>query len=147
VAFRECDSTSSLNGCSFNNSLYRLVDFLFWVAVALLIALLAGGVYFLSRRRGGTASVDWSKAIWAAVDLAVIVLAGFTAVPAFLTQGGAIVTSGSSYGFNSYDYYLNVPITSTRSSSLVGSFESNIPVDVYLLNTSIWDNNFGPYCP
>ena len=147
VAFRECDSTSSLNGCSFNNSLYLLVDFLFWLAVALLIALLAGGVHLLSKRRGGTASVDWSKAIWAAVALAVIVLAGFTAVPAFLTQGGAIVTSGSSFGFNSYDYYLNVPITSTRSSSLVGSFESNIPVDVYLLNTSIWDNSFGPYCP
>ena len=148
VAFRECDSTTSLNGCSFNNNLYLLVDFLFWLAAALLIALVVGGIYLRSKREGGGAPfMGGSKAMWASMALAVIVIAGFTAVPAVLTQGGAIVTSGSSFRFNSYDYYLNVPITSTRVSVLVGSFASNVSVDVYLLNTTKWDNNFGPYCP
>ncbi len=148
VAFRECDSTTSLNGCSFNNSLYLLVDFLVWLAVALLIPLLVGGVYLRSKREGrGVSSVGRSRVILATVALAVVMIAGFTAVPAALTQGGAIVTSGSSFRFSSYDYYLNVPVSSTRPSVLVGSFASNVPVDVYLLNTTKWDNNFGPYCP
>lgn len=148
VAFRECDSTTSLNGCSFNNSLYLLVDFMLWLAVALLIALVIGGIYFRSKREGGGASfVGGSKAMWATVALFVIVIAGFTVVPAVLTQGGAIVTSGSSFQFPSYDNYLNIPVTSTHQATLVGSFTSSVPVDVYLLNYTKWDNNFGPYCP
>ena len=148
VAFRECDSTTSLNGCSFNNSLYLLVDFLFWLAVALLIALVAGGIYLRSKREGGGSSfVGGSKVMWATVALAIIVIAGFTAVPAVLTQGGAIVTSGSSFQFPSYDNYLNIPVASTQQATLVGTFTSSVPVDVYLLNYTQWDNNFGPYCP
>jgi hypothetical protein len=148
VAFRECDSTTSLNGCSFNNGLYLLVDFLFWLAVALLIALVVGGIYVRSKREGGGGSfVGGSKSMWATMALAVIVVAGFTAVPAVLTQGGAVVTTGSSFQFPSYDNYLNIPVTSTRQATLVGAFTSSVPVDVYLLNYTQWDNNFGPYCP
>ena len=147
VAFRECDSTTSLNGCSFNNSLYLLVDFLFWLVVAFLIALVAGAIYTLSKRGRSAAFIDRSKVILTAVVLATITLTGFTIVPAALTQGGAIVNSGSSFQFSSYDYYLNIPVTSAHQSTLVGSFTANIPVDVYLLNYTLWDNNFGPYCP
>jgi len=148
VAFRECDSTTSLNGCSYNNSAFLLVDFLVWLVIALLIALVAAEVYLLSRRGdGGAAFVDKSKAIGATAVLTLILIIGFAVVPAALTQGGAIVTSGSSFQFPSYDYYLNIPVTSTHQSTLVGSFTANVPVDVYLLNYTQWDNNFGPYCP
>ncbi len=147
VAFRECDSTSSLNGCSFNNSLYLLVDFLFWLAIALLSALLAGEAYVAYERTRGRRSSIEPPAKWAAVALAVLAVLGATVVPATLTQGGAIVTSGSSFQFPSYDYYLNIPVAATQRFTLVGSFSSNIPVDVYLLNYTQWDNSFGPYCP
>jgi hypothetical protein len=52
VAYRECDSTTSLNGCVFVNSTFLLVDFLFWFAVACLVSLLVAEIYdsFIQRR-------------------------------------------------------------------------------------------------
>ena len=149
VAFRECDSTTSLNGCSFNNNLYLLVDFLFWLAVAMLVALLAGAAYVgYERTRGRRISIGLAGK-WTALSLAVLLALGLTVVPSALTQGGAIATSGSTFSFTPGDF-VDIPFNPAHAANLTGSFASSIPVYVYLLNSTqfgSFDLGGDSYCP
>ena len=149
VAFRECDSTTSLNGCSFNNSLYLFADFLFWLVAAMLMALAVGIAYVgYERTRGRKVSIGLAGKC-AAVSLIGLLALGWTVVPAVLTQGGAIATSGTTFSFIPGDF-VDLPFNSASASNLTGSFTSNIPVDVYLLNStqfSSFDLSGNWYCP
>jgi hypothetical protein len=151
VAFRECDSTTAISGCVYTNTTYLLVDCLFWIAVALLLAITAGFVLRHLRSRQGQEGMgggdSWEK--WAAVVLVILVASGMFLVPLAFTQGGAIVTSGSTFSFDSGDF-LNIPVISARSSQITGSFVSDVQVDVYLLNSTqfmSFDDSGSWYCP
>jgi hypothetical protein len=151
TAFRECDSATAINGCVYTNTTYLLVDYLFWIAVALLLAIVAGVVLRFAQKRQGQwrTERDDLQEKWAVVVLAFLVALGLTLVPPALTQGGAIVTSGSTFSFYSGDF-LNIPMNSAHSSQLTGSFVSDIQVDVYLLNSTqfmSFDQSGNWYCP
>lgn len=151
VALRECDSTTAIGGCVYTNKTYLLADYLFWVAVALLLAVVAGVVLRSARKREGRERMGRGdpQEKWVAVLLALLVASGLTLVPLALTQGGAIVTSGSTFSFYSGDF-LNIPMNSAHSSQLTGSFASDIQVDVYLLNSTqfmSFDQSGNWYCP
>ncbi|MDA4127522.1 MAG: hypothetical protein OK452_10045 [Thaumarchaeota archaeon] len=150
VAFRECDSTTATSGCVFTNPSYLLADFIFWLATAMLVAVIIGEVYQAQSKRGQRKLEGRDpRAKWVAVFLAVLMIAGLTVVPPVLTQGGAIITSGSIFPFNSNDF-IEIPFNSTHPSQLAGSFTSSVPVDVYLLNSAqfnSYDLSGNWFCP
>jgi len=150
VAFRECDSMTATNGCVYTSPSYLLVDFIFWLATAMLVAVIIGEVHQAQSKRGQQKLEGGdTRAKWVAVVLAVLVIAGLTVVPLVLTQGGAIITSGSTFSFNSNDF-IEIPFNSIHPSQLTGSFTSSVPVDVYLLDSTqfnSYDSSGNYYCP
>ena len=151
IAFRECDSTTAINGCDFSSPAYLLTDYLFWLALGLLLAVLVGEAYRLGRRNEGHGELVGHdpRAKWVAVVLAALVIAGGTVVPLALTQGGAIVTSGYTFSFSPGDF-IDIPFAAAHASTLTGSFSSSTPVDVYLLNSTQFSSfhlNGNYYCP
>jgi hypothetical protein len=87
------------------------------------------------------------RAILFSLALVLLILLGLTVVPLAFTDGGAVVNSGSVFSFGSFDF-LEIPVHVGHASTLVGSFSSNYPIDVYVLNyTEFWSFHDYNACP
>ncbi|MDH2901592.1 MAG: hypothetical protein PXY39_11540 [archaeon] len=77
--------------------------------------------------------------------LIALLIFGLVVVPTLVSEYGIIVQSGSSFSFYTISF-LNIPFQVQHPAKLTGSFSSNIPVILYLLNSSQWAS-FNMFCP
>ncbi|MDG7016698.1 MAG: hypothetical protein JRM82_04905 [Nitrososphaerota archaeon] len=145
VAYGMCDSTTATSGCVYVNQLYVLVDYAFWLGVTILAS--AAMSEFVSHRMNLGAPLRNSGLY--SLALASVLVVGLAVVPASMAASGVLAYPGSSFSFYPNSSFVRIPFVATHSASLSGAFDSNAPLDVYVLNSSqfVSFDQGGGYCP
>lgn len=152
LAYQLCDSTTALSGCVYMNTAYLLVDYGFWSLVACLFSLVASEFYALATKQKTSVTLKAhpfaKRAIICSGILTVLVVSGLIVVPTVVSQSGVIVQPGNSFSFYSSSL-LNIPFDVNHPSKLTGSFASNLPIYLYVLNSTQYNSfvNQGNFCP
>lgn len=86
------------------------------------------------------------RAVLFSALLFLLVIVGMVIVPAASARSGIIAARGSDILVQSYNYEF-IPFSVRQNSELVGAFNANRPVDVYVLNSSEFQTFYGALAP
>lgn len=145
LAYGMCDSITATGGCVYVNHLFVVVDYAFWLAIAVFASVAGNELVAHRLRKGGSI---W-KATAYSLALVSLLTVGLVVAPAALASGGVLVPSGSSFAFYSNNSFIRIPVVGGQNDTLGGTFKSSAAVDVYILNSTqfLSFDQAGGFCP